>query len=226
MPEDKWEGFAQDDAEFYIYSVDVDFATPEGRQHFFDTGKADVQKILTDSTGHIRGWGLAIEIGCGTGRLAISMATKFDKVLGVDISPTMLTKLKANCDEFGVGNVRGSLDTESWEDEGQADFVYSYLVFQHIADFEVIEHYFARIAKVLGPGGVCYAQFDTRPADVAYMVRGFLPDAVLPRTSKRGIRRVRRRPADLLEMFSKHGLSVLATARPFADDQAFILARI
>lgn len=226
MPDDKWEKFARDDAEFYIYSVDVDFASPEGRVHFFDTGHADVHKILNDSSAHIKGWGLAIEIGCGTGRLAISMASRFERVIGVDISPTMLKKLETNCEEFGVGNVKGLLDTSTWENEGEADFVYSYLVFQHIVDFGVIERYFARIAKALGPKGVCYAQFDTRPSNIAYKVRSLLPDVVLPRTSKRGIRRVRRRQEDLVEMFSEHELEVISTVRPHADDQAFLLTRV
>lgn len=225
VSEGRWEQFAKEDAEFYIYSVGTDFSTPEGRKEFFDSGEKDVEKILSETQPHIQGWGRALEIGCGIGRLAIWMADRFDEVIAVDVAPTMLEKLRVSARDFSKTNIVPKLSEEDWE-ASKCDLAYSYIVFQHIEDMAIIEGYLERVSRALKPSGVAYFQFDTRPTSLAYKVRALLPDALLPRTSRRGIRRIRRSPARLRETFSKHGLVVLKELRQGTADHIFVLGLV
>jgi 2-polyprenyl-3-methyl-5-hydroxy-6-metoxy-1,4-benzoquinol methylase len=221
-----WEQFARENAEFYIKTAnDVDFSSQEGQQLFRQWGRDDVDRILQESAPFLSGRTRAIEIGCGIGRLAVPMAEQFTEVLGVDVAPTMISRLRENCHRSGVTNVRGYLANDAWDEQGPADLVYSLIVFQHIASGEVIAEYFARIAGCLNNGGLCYAHFDTRSRTLPYFGRQLMPDAMLPRTYRKGIRRVRRRPKDLRALFDSCGLTIVRELRPGTDDHVFLLRR-
>lgn len=226
MPDDRWERFAREDAESYICTAgDVDFSTPEGRALFLRTGHAAVARILEATGPYLRAWHRAVEIGCGVGRLTLPMAERFDEVVAVDIAPTMIRRLAENARGAGLHNVRGSLPDEPWFAQGSADLVYSLIVFQHIESWAEIARYFSRIAGCLAPGGVCYAHFDTRPSSLPYRIVRSLPDLTLPRRWRRGIRRIRRSPERLMELFDSCGLRVEGELRPDSAGHVFLLTR-
>lgn len=189
-----WERFAAEDAYRYICT-----GTPRRpRTHaevqaFLEAGAQTAAALLAQVEADLPGRSLAIEIGCGIGRLLLPHAARFDEVRGVDVSPTMLSGTRALADEQGHRNVRTYLPDEPWDEPpGSADYVYSFLVFQHIEAPDVIATYMTRTAGALRPGGIAQFQFDTRSPDVLYRLRGRVPDALLPRTQRRAIRRVRR----------------------------------
>lgn len=220
----RWERFASEDAEYYIYTAPgVDFATADGQALFRQSGRDDVEQIFREAQAYLNGFDRAIEIGCGVGRLAVPMADRFAEVIGVDIAPTMISKLGEFSRAAGAPNVRGFLAHEKWSDQGSADLVYSLIVFQHIESWDVIADYFARIASCIASDGVCYAQFDTRRRTLPYLALRLLPDAVLPRPARKGIRRIRRKPARLRRLFDSCGLMVLEELRADSDYHAFLL---
>ena len=144
----------------------------------------------------------ALDFGCGVGRLTIPFAAYFDRLVGVDISPTMLEKLGANCKAAGVENVTPCLTSDPWEDEGPFDLINSYLVFQHLPDDRQLADYLLRIGSSLTDRGVCVLQFDSRPITLPYRIRKALPDAVLAPRWRTGLRRIRR-PPDLVHALLK-----------------------
>jgi SAM-dependent methyltransferase len=222
MPQpNRWETFAREDAEFYIATDGKQQAPHE----FFESGRAGAAWILDQVAGELPGRDLAVEIGCGVGRLLIPMAEHFSKVIGVDVAPTMLEKLGANCERFGVGNAEGMLADEPWERRDEADLVYSWLVFQHVADFGLIESTVRRVAGALKPAGMALLQFDTRRPTAAYRLRNALPDAFLRRPWRRGIRRIRRRPSQLAALFDAAGLQLVRELGPHTEEHVFILRK-
>jgi SAM-dependent methyltransferase len=226
VPDNRWESFAQENAEYFTCTADdVDFTTPEGRARVMESGPVDAARILADAEPYLTRRYRAVEIGCGIGRLTVPMARRFDEMVAVDIAPTMLDKLAEHARAAGVDNVHGYLAGQPWYTRGPADLVYSLLVFQHIENWLEIVRYVARIAACLAPDGLCYAQFDTRPATVPYQVRGHLPDPVLPRTWRRGIRRIRRSPAALVDLFQTSGLRVADERQPGTERHVFLLTR-
>jgi len=203
-----WEEFARKDAESYILTgSEIDFSSPEGRRRFFASGEDTSRMMMDRVAGILPGRATAVDIGSGIGRLAFPHADLFDQVRAVDVSPTMLKKLQAEAAERGVNNIRTFEPHEAW-DIPSVDYVYSYIVFQHIADFGVIADYVSRVSRCLIPDGIAQLHFDTRPDSPSYRIRNILPDFLLPSVWRQGIRRVRRNPEDLRLLFREYRLDV------------------
>ena len=211
MPDSRtsyWERFAQDSAESYIQ-------TPRNqrsidRDEFEKRGYECARKILSESQPYRTGSDLVVEYGCGVGRLLIPMASEFRSAVGIDVSPTMLEKLRATGREKGCENLSGALSTDPWEENLEADLVYSWMVFQHIESTDVINTALCKTRSALKPdSGVAYLQFDVRPRTVPYRLRSVTPDSLLPRFSRRGIRCIRRSPGEIRDMLKGAGLSIL-----------------
>ena len=219
-----WERFARADAEHYILTDRPKYATSEDRVFFAESGRREAQALIAETAPWRSGSARALEIGCGVGRVAIPIAAHFAEVRAVDVSPTMLEKLRRNCRDANAANVRAYLPNEPWDD-APADLAYSRLVFQHIPNADVIARYLERIGRCLSPDGVASLQFDTRPATFGSRVRNRLPDRVLPRDWRRGIRRIRRSRDDVLELLEGAGLEVLAESGARTSLNVFIVAR-
>lgn len=222
----RWEKFAQEDAEYFIWT-DLDRkGGPEAIEAFFESGRRAAQRLLDFAGEGLSGHDRSLEIGCGVGRLTLAMAERFGEARGVDIAPTMLRKLNDNAAARERPNVRGYLTTENWDEAESVDFAYSWLVFQHIEDFSIIESYLRRIARTLKPSGVACLQFDTRPRGLAYRVRFALPAFLLPRNWRHGIRRIRRDPDQLRVAFARSGLRIEAEQAADSDVHLFRLRRL
>lgn len=74
-----------------------------------------------------------LEIGVGTGRLAVRVAPLCDKFCGIDISPKTVNKAKENLVQYSnVNLICGNFLTHSFLD--QFDVIYSSLTFMHIKE--------------------------------------------------------------------------------------------
>lgn len=220
-----WEHFARADAEYHILTDRPSHGGAEAMERFFATGRQQAATILTEADPWLSGHGKAIEIGCGTGRLTIPMADRFDRMVGVDIAPTMLAKLQANAERFNIPNIQGVHVETGWEADGDADFLYSWLVLQHIDTAETVSRLVGRAAAALAPTGVAHLQFDSRPSTLLYRLRSHLPDSVLPHAWRKGLRRVRRSPEALTALFTEAGLTVLREYRPGTALHSFLLKK-
>lgn len=196
-----WERFAQQDAEFFIWGV----GSPE---EFFRSGELDAARLLDLTSGMLAANDLAIEIGSGIGRLTLPMASRFHRVLALDVSPTMLEKLKHSCTAAGIDNIETAVVSDPWEQGRRADFVYSYTVFQHIESLEEIESILAKAHQALGSSGLALFHFDTRRRTLVYHLRSLLPDYLLPKTQRSSIRRIRRNPHHLEALLERQGFRV------------------
>ncbi|HNQ23994.1 MAG TPA: class I SAM-dependent methyltransferase [Phycisphaerae bacterium] len=122
-----------------------------------------------------------LEIGCGIGRLMRPLAKRCRRLIGVDISPKMVTAAKRYL--RGVRNVELHVNdgqSLAMVSEASVDWVYSHLTFQHLTLPEVVDAYLAEIARVLRPGGYCRIQawreaplsWEQRLKNVARLVLG------------------------------------------------------
>ena len=103
-----------------------------------------------------------LEIGCGVGRLLVPLAERVAVAHGVDISSVMIRKSKEYA--AGVPNVKTALTdgTFSHLRDASLDFVFSFIVFQHIPERAPIRRYVEEAGRVLKPGGVFRFQVDGR----------------------------------------------------------------
>ena len=60
------------------------------------------------------GRGMALDLGCGPGRLALELAGKFEKIVGIDPDDEMLTEARKAAQAAGAANVK-FLKGSSWD---------------------------------------------------------------------------------------------------------------
>jgi SAM-dependent methyltransferase len=101
----------------------------------------------------------ALEIGCGPGRLMIPMSRYFGEIHGVDVSDEMATLARQRLREVPNAHVHAtSGEGLGLFPDSHFDFVYSYIVFQHIPGREIVLNYLREAQRVLKPGGILCCQ--------------------------------------------------------------------
>lgn len=96
-----------------------------------------------------------IDLGCGTGAFVVAVAPHCDRVIGVDISDTMLNEARNKIETAGVTNVELVHDgVLTYEHEGaSASFVFSKNTLHHLPDFWKVEALKA-VGAMLHDGGI------------------------------------------------------------------------
>lgn len=103
---------------------------------FFDTGTQEIAIFLEKARkmGYPSGRQIALDFGCGIGRLTRALTKYFDKVYGVDISATMISKAKELNTDFPQCEFikNDEADLKIFPDQ-YFDLIYSNIVLQHIS---------------------------------------------------------------------------------------------
>lgn len=148
-----WNARAELDPMHYIMTDRADWTMEE----FFATGERDVAMFVDPflATHPDAPRERALELGCGLGRLTAALATRFAHVDAIDISEGMVEQARELHKErthvtFGANNGR---DLSAYP-SASYDFVFSYIVLQHIPDADIIFNYYAEFGRVLKPGGL------------------------------------------------------------------------
>ena len=129
---------------------------------------------------------LALDFGCGVGRLTQALAPHFERAVGLDIAHSMVDKARQLDARRGpTGAEFAVYDTDDLSDwAGSVDFLLSLLVLQHMASREAIAETLRDFVRALAPGGVGVVH---------------LPSAVPP--GSQGPRRLRMKVGDKLRAF-------------------------
>ena len=102
-----------------------------------------------------------LEIGCGIGRILIPMRKIFGNMIGIDISSEMVQlgqKYVANIPNCSIVENNG-IDLSEFSDN-YFDFCYSFIVFQHIPEKQIVANYIKEVLRILKPG--CLFRFQVR----------------------------------------------------------------
>jgi SAM-dependent methyltransferase len=154
-----WNRFGQTDP-FWAVLVDPSkvgrrWEDPAEKARFFELGREDVTRTL----GEVKASGLrvphhrALDFGCGVGRLTQGLAEHFERVVGVDIATTMVSRARRE-NRHGdrvryLVNERGDLTVL---DPERFDLILSLLVLQHMEPIYALG-YVAEFVRVLTPSG-------------------------------------------------------------------------
>ncbi len=102
-----------------------------------------------------------LEIGCGIGRILIPMRKIFGNVTGIDISSEMVLlgqKYVSDVPNCSIVENNG-VDLSEFSDNS-FDFCYSFIVFQHIPEKQIVENYIKEVLRILKPS--CLFRFQVR----------------------------------------------------------------
>jgi len=175
---------------------------PEPLREYMDgwDGSALMEALALDGTQDV------LEIGVGTGRLALRTVPLCRALTGIDLSPATIRRAEENL--AGYSHVRLICeDFMTWETVEQFDVIYSSLTFLHIRDKRGAAQ---RVARLLRPGGRAVISLDKSQEQVLDY----------------GTRRLRVWPDDpegMKALLREAGLTVLPVTE---TDFAFILTAI
>lgn len=132
-----WERWGSDNPYFGVLS-DPKFLGSKlkttNEEDFYNSGKEHVEWVM----GYVRLLGKskfkrAVDFGCGAGRLTIPLASYASKVVGLDVSPSILNEAKHKTPKKLHSKISYDLSDKQFESlPSRYDFVHSFIVLQHI----------------------------------------------------------------------------------------------
>ena len=149
-----WDERAISNSMYFVASGRKDWRPEE----FFESGHAEAHQFL-DKFFHEMNFEadgkVMLEIGCGVGRMTRTLADMFCRVHATDLSWEMLTQAQHWLAwRPNILLTQGSgLALEQYAAES-FDFVFCYIVFQHVPQVSIILEYIRELGRVLKGGGL------------------------------------------------------------------------
>jgi 2-polyprenyl-3-methyl-5-hydroxy-6-metoxy-1,4-benzoquinol methylase len=169
-----WDRFARYDPLWAILSDPSKTERRWNLRDFLETGRREVSLLLYQ----LRALGIdvrreaALDFGCGVGRLSQPLASHFDRVVGIDISPEMIRLANEinQCPEQ-VHYVCNARDDLAVLGTGEFTFIYSNVVLQHVTPPRALQCV-KELLRVAAPAGILVFQ---------------LPSHLVPREEQRPV---------------------------------------
>jgi ubiquinone/menaquinone biosynthesis C-methylase UbiE len=170
-----------------------------------------------------------LEIGCGTGELAIILAKKKAKVVGIDISPEMLSVAKVKIADEGLENdieivELNAIDIDHKFEDNRFDVITSTLTLSELTDDEV-DYILKECARVLKKNGTLMVADEVVPRNMLakilyyiYRLPSVIVTYILARTTTNPISRFE-------ERITKVGLEILNVKSYLFDSMRLIIAK-
>ena len=161
----KWNKLAEENARYFVMT---DYGESISEEKFRESGKKDYTELierdaLLKQLLQPFSEKEVLEIGCGIGRITEFLGKHFKQVAGIDISEEMIRKGKERLGQADTVTLTAT-DGRSYPfGNGRFDFVFSFIVFQHMPDKATIAKNIAEIDRVLKIGGVAKIQLRGLP---------------------------------------------------------------
>ena len=155
-----WDDRARRDAFHYIASWKRDWDI----NSFLASGESDYLTLVSpmlERCGVSANGEVMVELGCGAGRMTPSFGRRYKRVVALDLSAEMLERARQiHAEQQNILWLRvGGADLACLA-SGWADFMFSYLVLQHVPTEELVFGYIREFLRVLRPGGAFLFQFN------------------------------------------------------------------
>jgi SAM-dependent methyltransferase len=155
-----WDTFGRVDPMWAILTDTSKRGRRWDRAEFFETGRDEIQGLMDYVSAFQipRERNTALDFGCGIGRLTQNLCEYFERVVGVDIAPSMIAEAH-ECNRHGdrCAYLVNGRDDLSVLPGGAFDLVYCNIVLQHMRP-EYSRRYIREFVRLLTPGGVAVFQ--------------------------------------------------------------------
>ena len=190
-----YERLGEDDPLWAVLTEDSRRGGGWDPEEFFATGREEIAGVFDEleRLDALPKAGAALDFGCGVGRLSQALAERFQSVVGLDISSTMV-RAAERYNEHGERCRYLVNETERLAEipDASQDFVYSAIALQHSPPASQVA-YLGELLRVLKPGGIGAVQLrigpDRRPGGLME-----LSDAIFFGWMKPTWKRLRGRP--------------------------------
>jgi len=105
-----------------------------------------------------------LDIGCGTGIVALALAPHVSRISACDISPGMVDRARRNLTDIDNISLSVGSITDTGQPDGAYDKVLCYSVIQYLPDEAALSVAFGEIRRVLKPGGRAFLAANPDPA--------------------------------------------------------------
>lgn len=155
-----WDERARRDAFLYIASWRKDW----DENSFFESGEQDYRRLVQPVLEKLQfdpATKIMAELGCGAGRMTRCFASRFAAVYAIDISAEMQARGKRYLESFpNIHWVLSEGENLSGVQTASVDFVFSYLVLQHMPEKQLVFNSIRELLRILRPGGAFLFQFN------------------------------------------------------------------
>lgn len=121
-----------------------------------------LEQATAEIVTQLRSWGavtsdtIFLDIGCGIGRLLTALAPEIRAAVGIDVSAEMVKAARRRCEQYdNVTVIKGDGHGLAGVDDAAFDVAVAVDSFPYLrqAGYELVESFFAEVARVLEPGG-------------------------------------------------------------------------
>jgi ubiquinone/menaquinone biosynthesis C-methylase UbiE len=137
-----------------------------------------LEQVRRDAVARVRAGDRVLDIGCGTGALAVMLVQKGAVVTGIDIAPSMLGQAAERVRAEGLEDrvvlkEMGAVELDTAFADRSFDAVVSTLVFSELSDDE-IAYTLSECCRLLQPGGLLLIADEVLPKSVLGRIGTFL----------------------------------------------------
>lgn len=136
-----------------------------------------LDKVYDRLVSRVRRGQRVLDLGCGTGAMALKAARKGAVVKGIDINPQMLEIARKRAAEAGLARNLELCETgvaELGSEESESyDVVMSGLCFSELTEAE-LDHTLKEVRRILKTGGLLLVADEVRPRSVSKRILGWL----------------------------------------------------
>lgn len=217
-----WDLLGDDDPLWAILSEEDKRGGGWRPEDFFEQGEIEIAHLGNACTALQlpKARRLALDFGCGVGRLSRALASRYERVIGVDISASMIAHARRlNAQIPNVRFVENAQSDLRFVESSTIDLVYSMITLQHMPA-GLQRAYIAEFARVLAPGGLAVFQCAvSHTRDWRGWAHRLVPNRLLNPLRRR---RYRNRAAFEMHVLSESDIRAVAAASGksvvFVDD--------
>lgn len=166
-----WDEIAAEDPLWAILSSPEKSRGRWELEEFFATGVPEIAQVLqrAGDLGYPQRRDRALDFGCGYGRLTRAISNHFSSTVGVDISDEMISAAGRLNDAYpSIEFVTNDAEDLARFSSGEFDFIYSFIVLQHIPTSDLIKGYIREFVRIMQVGGLLVFQL---PASIPFRYR-------------------------------------------------------
>ena len=161
----KWNALASKNAPYYVMT---DYGENITEEQFRYSGKKNYEEFVINDeilNSYLSPFNQKdmLEIGCGIGRITEFFSEQFKSVSGVDISDEMIKKAKHRLKSKNNIYFYTTDGLHFPFPDASFDFVFSFIVFQHMPNKTTIKKNISELVRVLKKGGIAKIQLRGLP---------------------------------------------------------------